>query len=295
MIGVGATFVGSNPAYKTIELRRLFKSSKPKCLIVDPGELGTIRQVAADCGVSDSNIFILDTDEQDSALAPESQSWRKLLHDEVYVWYRFNDQHISKNTAACLLSTSGTSGLPKMASMSHYALVAQAVLAAQLDGQLPHKVRTCLCLQAFSLADSFQVRRLISLPFWHSFVLPYHLTALRLGQPTYVVSRFRAREFASSIDKYQITNIPIVPPIAKDLFSSPFSDAYSYTSLREVTCAGAPLSWDLQRKFVRALPESARFCQLWGMSELGWITAFAYPETDDTGSVGRLLSNTKAK
>ena len=154
MIGVGAIFVGSNPAYKPIELRRLFKSSKPKYLIVDPGELETIRQIAADCGVSNSNIFVLDTDEQDSALAPETQSWRRLLLDEVYDWHRFNDQHVSKNTAACLLSTSGTSGLPKMASMSHYALVAQAVLAAQLDRQLPHKVRSYLSVQAFGWLTS---------------------------------------------------------------------------------------------------------------------------------------------
>ena len=39
----------------------------------------------------------------------------------------------------------------------------------------------------------------------------------------------------------------------------------------------------------------ARFCQLWGMSELGWVTAFIYPEADHSGSVGRLLPNVRAK
>jgi len=39
----------------------------------------------------------------------------------------------------------------------------------------------------------------------------------------------------------------------------------------------------------------ARICQVWGMTEGGWMTTFQYPESDFTGSVGRLIGTYQAK
>lgn len=126
-------------------------------------------------------------------------------------------------------------------------------------------------------------------------MLPFHVLALRHGESVYVMPRFKAKDYAHFIDHYQITKIPLVPPMALTLFDSAMTEDYSFSSLREITCGGAPLGGGIQINLAKKLHPDARFHQLWGMSELGWLTAFNYPEYDDTGSVGRLLPNTVAK
>ena len=48
-------------------------------------------------------------------------------------WVRFNDRETSSQTPAALLFSSGTTGLPKAAVVSHYNLVAQHTLAVEPD------------------------------------------------------------------------------------------------------------------------------------------------------------------
>jgi len=43
------------------------------------------------------------------------------------------------------------------------------------------------------------------------------------------------------------------------------------------------------------LSPTARICQVYGMTEGGWMTTFHYPERDCTGSVGRLVGSYEAK
>lgn len=58
---------------------------------------------------------------------------------------------------------------------------------------------------------------------------------------------------------------------------------------------GAPLSEFVQNAALRMLSPTARICQVYGMTEGGWMTTFLYPERDSTGSVGRLLGEYEAK
>lgn len=140
-----------------------------------------------------------------------------------------------------------------------------------------------------------QIRRLISLPFFHSFVLPFHLLALRRGQTTFVMQKFDTNDYASFIDKYDITMVPIVPPIALKVFALSILNCHDLSSLRQIVCAGARLDIETQAMIARRLHPEVNFSQLWGLSELGWVTAFKCDETDWSGSVGRLLPNVEAK
>lgn len=139
-----------------------------------------------------------------------------------------------------------------------------------------------------------QVRRLISLPMFHSFVLPYHLLALREGQATYVMPRFDEHDFVQFIRQHQITTIPIVPPIAQRLFGTN-THVHDFSSLKDVVCAGAPMSSATQSRLSKRLSAATRFFQLFGMTEVGWITAFRFPEMEKPGSVGSLLPGIKVK
>ena len=51
----------------------------------------------------------------------------------------------------------------------------------------------------------------------------------------------------------------------------------------------------LQNRLMSILHPEAIVAQVWGMTEMGLVTTFHYPEKDDTGSVGKPLPNMEAK
>jgi acyl-CoA synthetase (AMP-forming)/AMP-acid ligase II len=107
--------------------------------------------------------------------------------------------------------------------------------------------------------------------------------------------RFSLPKYLDCIQRFQITEIPIVPPILLSILHSPLATADMLASLRCIWCAGAPLDKALQSQFASMLAPEASMTQLWGMTETAYITAFLHPERDDSGSVGRLLPNVQAK
>lgn len=122
VIGAGGCFIGSNPTHTFLELKHLFTISRPKLLIVEPELLSNILPVTKECGISPSNIIIFNTRSQE--VPDEFRSWEVLLQAGESDWIRFDDEKSAKSATAALLCTSGTSGLPKVAAMSHHALVA---------------------------------------------------------------------------------------------------------------------------------------------------------------------------
>lgn len=124
-------------------------------------------------GIPDRRIFFFGA--QNGIAAPQHFTWRTLLEHGEEDWVRFDDLHTSKNTTAFLMFSSGTTGLPKAAQLSHYDLVAQHTLVHE-NPQHP---------------EDYPVSRICCLPFFHAATAPYkHTTTLRSGKPSYVMRRF---------------------------------------------------------------------------------------------------------
>lgn len=107
--------------------------------------------------------------------------------------------------------------------------------------------------------------------------------------------RFEKERYLAAIQRYSISESPMVPPMISSLIKEPEVAATMLQSLKLVWSAGAPLSQALQEDFCRILDPSARVIQVWGMTEAGWISTFQHPERDDSGSVGRLLPGMEVK
>ena len=126
------------------------------------------------------------------------------------------------------------------------------------------------------------------MPFFHAFASPLaNIIAIRSGVPTYVMRRYDETVFLHSVAKYQITETGLVPPVIIKLLSLSEAKRSALGTLQTVWCGGAPLDKITQQRAVKMLADGARISQVWGMTECGWITTFPYPESDDTGSVGR--------
>lgn len=193
-------------------------------------------------------------------------------------WVRFDDSDRSKTTIACLNTTSGTTGLPKMAARSHFSLVMEN-LAIEDKQQKPYSVRRLLCT-----------------PFFHGFTLPLAIvSALRCGHPTYVMARFDRTTFLRAISNFNITETAMPPPLLVQFLAEDPSTRTELQCLRLVWSGGAPMAADTQARAARMFANDGRICQVWGMTEGAWMTTFQYPEADNSGSVGRLMATYEAK
>lgn len=138
----------------------------------------------------------------------------------------------------------------------------------------------------------------MALPMFHAAAAPStHWSPLKGGHAVHVMRRFDLMGFVTNVEKYQITDLAIVPPIAVALVMSPEVKARPYLkSVRVASCGAAPLSKEIQEKLRVMLAKDAPCTQVWGMTETCCIaTRFGAYEQDDTGSVGRLIPNVEAK
>lgn len=126
IIGARGCFVGSNPAYTSYELNHLFDTTITKIIIVEPNFLKNVLPAAAQNGITDNKIFVFDTD--GSSFPAEYKSWWTLQDYSSADWHVFDDEVESKSTMTALMSTSGTTGLPKAAAVSNYALIAHNIM-----------------------------------------------------------------------------------------------------------------------------------------------------------------------
>ncbi len=108
--------------------------------------------------------------------------------------------------------------------------------------------------------------------------------------------RFELESFLANIEKFQINEAGVVPPIVIAIIMSSLNKKFSLESVRAFTVGAAPLGKDSQDRIRDLLAPGTFVNQVYGMTELSCIaTMFHYPEDDVTGSVGRLLPDLDAK
>ncbi|KAJ5934087.1 hypothetical protein N7466_003634 [Penicillium verhagenii] len=276
IIGAGGIFTGSNPAYTPNELAHHVKAAECKFLISEPEILHNLLTAAKKVGIQKENVWIFDNVEQ--AVPPGHKSWKALMDHGEEDWVRFNDLRIAETTTAARLFSSGTTGLPKAAMITHYNLIAQHELVIGLHPR------------------DFQISRIIAVPVFHASAAPVtHISTLKAGQQAYMMRRFDLEQYLVSVEKYNITDLAMVPPIVIAILMAPISQKRPFLKkVRAAACGAAPLDKDVQARFRSMIGDGSPFVQVWGMTETSCVaTMFPYPEHDDTGLIddeGRNIS-----
>ena len=277
IVAAGGIFAGTNPSYTPYELVHHIQTAQTKFLLTEPEMIDQIKDAAGQAGIPKERIFILDFLGQKIPIG--FKPWSALLQYGEKDWVRFDNEEQAKKTTAARLFSSGTTGLPKAAMLSHHNLVSQHTLVHEYAPK------------------PYSVRRIIAVPMFHASSVPTaHTSALRSGHVTYVMRRFELEPLLASISKYQITEIGVVPPIAIAIIMSPLTKNYSLKTIKTASCGAAPLAKETQQRLYELLDPSATVTQVWGMTETSCIASMLhYPEPDTTGSVGRMLPNVDAK
>ena len=119
------------------------QSTRARFLITEYEFLPVVAQVR-EHGVPAFKVFALDTPFHSlfhfhTVPRFSCSSVQELLKYGECDWVRFSSEEEAKNTTAALLSTSGTTGLPKAAMISHHSFVKQSIMLE--DGkEKPYKV-----------------------------------------------------------------------------------------------------------------------------------------------------------
>jgi acyl-CoA synthetase (AMP-forming)/AMP-acid ligase II len=154
--------------------------------------------------------------------------------------------------------TSGTTGTPKGALVSHRAIVAGFLYKA-LD---------------YALTD-----RDITLnpgPYWHSAPRDFASLALYLGGTAIVPSGFDAEQYLELVERYRVTNSFVVPTMLQMLVSSPAIETHDLSSLRCLISGGAPLPAAVKERVVECFGPILN--EFYGATETRIITSITAEE-----------------
>lgn len=158
----------------------------------------------------------------------------------------------SKSTLATVNYSSGTTGLPKGVSISHFNIIANLEQALSLraePGQAPEPQRW-----------------IGFLPQYHAYGQLYSISAaLKMNSPVYIMKQFNYEDFLRFTQRYKITQLQIVPPVLVMLSKRPETAKYDLSSLSQILCGGAPLSKEAQNDVSTKL--NVQIVQGWGMTE----------------------------
>jgi acyl-CoA synthetase (AMP-forming)/AMP-acid ligase II len=179
-----------------------------------------------------------------------------------------------RGAPAILLSTSGTTGLPKSAAHTHAGAV--ATLRQYAAGAL-RRVRPDDVVSGI-------------VPFPHMFGSVMLNSALRAGARMVALPRFEPAAFLRMVEAHRVTVAIVVPPVARMLARHPLVDRYDLSSLRFVLVGAAPCPASLEEECSERL--GCTVAQGLGMTE---AAPLALPEEPVVhGSVGRLVPDTEA-
>ncbi|KAF3903384.1 S-dihydroxybenzoyltransferase [Dactylellina cionopaga] len=278
IIGAGGRFVGTNPGHTILELDHHLRISHTKYIIAQPSLMGNIKQAAAQIGIDSKNIIAFDTEGQVLKIEDGIRSYKELLKHGQEDWISFSDEKIAKQTIMGLFASSGTTGLPKVISISHYAWVAGSILLREV------------------LERPYEVKRLMCLPSFHGFAAPLTIgVPLRLGQTTYILPRFELEAFCNAAANNQINETAVAPPCLQAFLKSPPETQNKLKTIKRVWCGGAPLNIKLQAEARNCFSDDAEIVNIWGMTEIGITVGMKYDDVDHSGAASKLLANTEAR
>lgn len=126
IVGAGAIFTGTNPAYTKSELEHHIRASDSRFFISEPEIVSPLLSATKAVGIPDSHVRIFNVLGQD--VPTGMQSWKTLLEEGEADWLRFDDLKSSQETTAARLFSSGTTGLPKAVTITHHNMAAQQYL-----------------------------------------------------------------------------------------------------------------------------------------------------------------------
>ncbi|TAK47583.1 MAG: hypothetical protein EPO23_11180 [Xanthobacteraceae bacterium] len=174
---------------------------------------------------------------------------------------------VAPDDVACLMYSSGTTGAPKGAMLTHRGILANARLQSDV-----------------ALGLSAGDRLLAVLPFFHVGGMWYFAFAgYARGCTTVILPQFEPRTVLATLGAEAITALHLVPTMIDALLREPMHGEVDLSRLRCLLYAASPMQPELLKRAMRAFPHSG-FVQSYGSTETGTVTYF--PADDHRRAIG---------
>jgi long-chain acyl-CoA synthetase len=170
---------------------------------------------------------------------------------------------VAEDDPAVILFTSGTTGAPKGATLSHRAVIANPHNLLALTRRFPADVPL----------DAPPAVSLLTMPLFHIGGLQTVLvTLLTGGTLLFLDGRFDAGEVLRLIEVEGVTRWGCVPTMVARVLEHPDVAARDTSSLRSITMGGSPVAPELVARARAALPQARRGVgTAYGLSESGGV------------------------
>ena len=275
-MSLGAIITTTNPLNTTREIAKQVADSKPVLAF-------TTSQLVPKLAESALPIVLLD-DEQSVTPAVKNAKILTTLGEmlkkqpsETQVRERVN-----QDDTATLLYSSGTTGASKGVVGSHKSIIAMVQIV----------------LGRFKL-DEGDHKFICTVPMFHIYGLAvFALALLATGTTVVILSKYEMHDMLSTIEKYKVTYLPLVPPILIALVNGAdqIRSKYNLSSLQSVLSGGAPLSKEVIEGFVEKYP-TVTILQGYGLTESTGVGAStdSLEESRRYGTAGLLSPDMEAK
>jgi acyl-CoA synthetase (AMP-forming)/AMP-acid ligase II len=254
---LGAVIMAISPAYKAAEIKYLVNDSGAKVMIIEESVVPVYQEIRDDIP-SVTNVVLTFLDEYLPAdpypAFPEDLKTKGVPCPGATTWKDFIAADPIKEMAdvdiddlALLQYTSGTTGRPKGAMLTHKNLV---------NGAWVHGPNINTTVEDIAC---------VVLPMFHITAMNDLLNASMYGGCALVIlPRFEVETFMQVVERYQVTYTVIATPIVIMMANHPSFGKYDLTSLKKVGIGGAALPTPIADKY---LALGMTLIEGYGMSE----------------------------
>ena len=251
-VAAGAVVVPMNPLLKAREVKYYLEDSGASIVFAWHQMADEASKAAEEVGIE--------------CISVEPQGFGSLLseHDPVEEVVDRDDED-----TMVLLYTSGTTGQPKGAELTHSNMTTNAAVSAETLVELSENDVVMGCL-----------------PLFHCFGLTCGLNAsVRSGACLTLVPRFDATKALEVIGRDEVTVFEGVPTMYAGMLNAPDASSYDVSSLRTCISGGSAMPVEVMKSFEKTF--DCMVLEGYGLSETSPVASFNHPHAErKAGSVG---------
>jgi 4-coumarate--CoA ligase len=259
----GGIFTGANPTFVARELAHQLKDSGATYLLCCDAALDTGIEAAKLAGLDPKervfvyNAGIYDGETQGlkgckhwSELVAPAEEAKSLQWDDL-------SGPGECDTTLALNYSSGTTGVPKGVEITHKNYISNTLQVAHMS-----------TLKSDAEARTARASWLCFLPLYHAYGQTFFIVGgFQRSIPVYVMPKFDFLLLLEYVQKFKITDLNLVPPIAIALAKHPAVEKYDLSSVEAIGSGAAPLGRDVSEQVEKRLGGKLNMKQGWGMTE----------------------------
>lgn len=272
----GTTVIPINPTYTADEMGYILKNGDVKAVMTMDVLMEKFEHMDATLDVY--HYFVADTgtgvDLEQSSLSAKMKSFTKSVVDGSL---QFEGPGLGDEEVGVVLYTSGTTGKPKGAMLTHKNLYSNAIDVAEY------------------LQISSDDRVIATLPMFHVFCLTVCLNAPVMNAGTVlIVPKFSPQEVFATAEENKATVFAGVPTMYNYLLQTGKDQAQTFRHMRLCISGGSSLPVALLESFEKQF--DVRVSEGYGLSEASPVTAFnPLDRPRKAGSIGQNIKNVENK